>query len=89
MADGLLEGRYAFFVGGYVDQSPPNLSQVDVLDVFTGAVAAGAPLPEARSAARASVVGARLFVMGGGVYNQEQMNPYDPRPDVWEFVPSP
>jgi N-acetylneuraminic acid mutarotase len=89
MADGLLDDRYVVLAGGYVDYWPPNQSQVDVLDTLAGTNVTMAPLPAARSAPRAAVVGTRLFVMGGGVIGQPYDNPYVPQSDVWEFVPDP
>ncbi len=87
LAAATLWGRYAFFVGGYLDAWPPFRDAVDALDAESGAYVNVAPLPQRRGGAGAATVDGRLFVFGGGDYDEETHTAWNPRSEVWEFVP--
>ena len=81
-----LSGRYALFVGGYLDGWPPFRDEVDVYDSYSHSYIPVKPLPEGRGGLGVATVRNRIFVMGGGTYDMETHTVWYPCADVWELI---
>ncbi|MDT0307542.1 hypothetical protein RM780_11280 [Streptomyces sp. DSM 44917] len=87
----VLRGR-VHLVGGRVEEVGDNLARHDVYDVREQRWSRAAPLPAARSAGAAVVLGGRLVHAGGecgpggGSETFDDVTVYDPRADRWSAV---